>query len=219
MILNQFKPVVIALVSAGFAVAGSVAQAGVVNGSLTGPISNGGVPPGWSVLTGSPDTMDANNNVGVSGLLDFGAAPSATPDGGTWVGIGAGVGFIETFGQTVGGLTAGTTYTIAWYAGNFGYSPGTFGYINPNAINALVNGVSVGTGATLSLGSNWFLETATFTAISSSANLEFQLATDARSYMSIDGISVTAVPEPETYVLMLGGLAVLGTAFRRRKAV
>jgi hypothetical protein len=30
-------------------------------------------------------------------------------------------------------------------------------------------------------------------------------------------ISVTAVPEPETYALMLGGMALLGLAARRRR--
>ena len=114
MSLHRFKPLATAFLAAGFALAGTVAHAQLVtNGSLTGPISNGGVPPGWTVLQESPDTMDANNNVGVVGLLDFGAAPNATPDGGTWVGFGSSTGFTETFGQSVSGLTVGTVYKIS----------------------------------------------------------------------------------------------------------
>ena len=81
----------LALLVAFSAFAGATAQAQVVNGSLTGPISNGGVPPSWTLLAGSPDTMDAGNNVGVVGLQGFGAVPSATPNGGTWVGMGSDV--------------------------------------------------------------------------------------------------------------------------------
>jgi len=36
--------------------------------------------------------------------------------------------------------------------------------------------------------------------------------------ISTDGVSVSPVPEPETYALMLAGLAVVGAAARRRKA-
>ena len=34
---------------------------------------------------------------------------------------------------------------------------------------------------------------------------------------SLDNVSVTAVPEPETYAMMLAGLALMGTIARRRK--
>jgi hypothetical protein len=35
---------------------------------------------------------------------------------------------------------------------------------------------------------------------------------------SLDNVSVTAVPEPETYALMLAGLGLIGAVLRRRKA-
>jgi hypothetical protein len=218
MLTRSHKPKVGALVAIGFLLIGAAAQAQVTNGSLSGPIANGGVPPGWTLLAGSPDTMDAGNNVGVPGLQDFGVLPSASPDGGTWVGMGASQGFIETFGQTLTGLSTGVSYTISWYAGNFGYING---YTSSNAIDVLIDNTSVGTGATLNLGSNWFSQSVSFTATSSSQNLSFQLANSNSSYLSIDGISIstTAVPEPETWALVLAGLACVGVGHVRRLSV
>ena len=82
----------------------------------------------------------------------------------------------------------------------------------------MIDGVSAGTGATLALGSNWYQESVSFMATATTQALSFQLATEARSYMSIDGIAVTAVPEPQTYGLLLGGLLFVGVALRRRRA-
>ncbi len=92
-------------------------QAGPIltNGSLTGPIANASLPSGWDIFIGSPDTMDQNNNVGVTDLLSFIVAPgSPSPDGGTWVGFGRdpGSGFIEQFGQTLSGFTPGVEYSL-----------------------------------------------------------------------------------------------------------
>jgi hypothetical protein len=189
-------------------------EAQVTNGSLTGPIANGGVPPGWTILQETPDTMDQNNNVGVVGGSGFAAVPNPTPNGGTWVGMGRDVVFTEVFGQTLSGLTPGQQYNISWYAGNFGYAPS--GYINPNAIAARINGAIVGTGATLPVSSNWFSQSVVFTANSAIPSLSFELAAAAKSYMSIDGIAVTPVPEPVTGTLLMAATCAFGASRRRR---
>ncbi len=41
------------------------AESLVVNGSLNGSIANMDVPTGWTVLAGTPDTMDPTSNDGV----------------------------------------------------------------------------------------------------------------------------------------------------------
>jgi len=39
----------------------------------------------------------------------------------------------------------------------------------------------------------------------------------SRSSLTLDGNIVTAVPEPETYGMLLGGLGVLGLVARRKR--
>jgi hypothetical protein len=137
--------------------------------------------------------MDENNNVGVSGLLDFGVTPSGpSPDGGTWVGFAADGAFREIFGQTVTGLAIGVEYEISWYAGNFG----ALSYVATNAINVSVDGSSIGSGGVLPLASNWTTESVFFTATATSHDLSFGLLNADKAYLSIDGISLTAAAAP-----------------------
>lgn len=195
----------------------------IVNGSLTGQIDNNGVPPGWTLLTGSPDTMDEANNVGVPGSLAFGATPvGPSPDGGTWIGLGRDGGFIETFGQTVAGFVAGQQYTLTWYAGNFGYTGVPQPYTATNAIELLIDGVGAGAGSLVPLGRTWVPQSLSFTATAGTHQLDFRLANGDRSYMSIDGIAfddsgTDPVPEPASLMLFGTGLAGMVRAARRRR--
>lgn len=195
----------------------------VVNGSLTGQPTNGGVPTGWTSLRDSPDTNDVGNNSGLP-YYAFPVTPSASPDGGSWVGIGADLGtnFAERFGQTISGFTVGAVYRVAWYAANFGFGTSPFGYIAPAQVNVLIDGASVGYGSLLPLQPGWIAESLTFTAAASTLQLAFGSSVGPRSYISIDGIGLApaaAVPEPTAALLMLAGLgAVAGLATRRQLA-
>lgn len=191
----SFSMVIVCL-AMGLGATGSVsAQEFITNGSLTGPIANGNVPPGWTVLAPSPDTMDENNNVGTTGIA-FGADPSGpSADGGTWIGFAALDTFREIFGQTVTGLTVGTQYEISWYAGNFGAATGP-GYVGPNAIQVFVDGSPIGSGGVLPLASNWVTESLTFNATATSHEISFGLLNVDASYLSIDGISLMAAGPP-----------------------
>ncbi|MCS5619571.1 MAG: hypothetical protein NZ808_06905, partial [Myxococcota bacterium] len=169
----------------------------IVNGSLTGPIRNGylgpppTVPPGWTAIVGSPDTMDENNNLGVPWLV-FLTTPSPSPNGGTWVGfVSSGSSFRETFGQTAGVFTIGTVYSVSWYQANFGgESPG---YISSDVVEVLVDGVVVGNGSLAPLAPGWTSESVQFTATAVSHVLSFRPGGGVGgSYLSIDGISVRA---------------------------
>ncbi|MCP5057475.1 MAG: hypothetical protein GY937_12225 [bacterium] len=141
----------------------------LVNGSLTGPIANSAVPAGWSVTSFSPDTMDENNNIGVIGLGLFGATPSPSPDGGTWVGLFTVGTTVEKFAQSVSGFSIGQSYEISWYHSNFGYAAST----SDVSIEVFVDGGSIGAGPSIALGTPWFSESLTFVATATTHTIEF----------------------------------------------
>jgi hypothetical protein len=63
-------------------------------------------------------------------------------------------------------------------------------------------------------------QTLEFTADSSTTTLTLKNPSDPSAignYPHVDNVSVIAVPEPETYALMLAGLGALGLAIRRNK--
>lgn len=192
----------------------------LTNGSLTGPIANAAVPSGWSVTNGSPDTMDQDHNVGITNVPFVAAPVGPSPDGGTWVGFGRADGLVESFAQTVSGLVIGNTYTLSWYGGNFGAIVGACPtYCGANAIEALIDGTSIGDGGLLTPDRNWFTQSLQFVASASSVDLEFRLRDNAASYLSIDGISLDGdtTPVPEPAVLGLLSLSLLGLAVARRR--
>ena len=118
--------------------------------------------------------------------------------------------------QTVA-TKAGTTYNLSfWYAPRAGVADSS------NGIEALWNGVVIasvsghGNAASswtqysrlVSAGSEPF-STLSFRAVGTSDSLGG----------SLDNVSLTAaVPEPETYAMLLAGLGLMGTVARRRKA-
>jgi hypothetical protein len=206
----------------------------LINGSLSGMIDNKGVPSGWMALNGSPDTMDENNNLGLPSE-PFGATPSASPDGGTWVGFAdeptsGGDHFPEILGQSVTGFEIGFIYSVSWYQANFGFPEGSI-YLSPDSIGMSVDSDLVGLSSISALASGWTLETLQFIASNATHTLSFGVSgAIGSSYMSIDGISIAdighcsefpegcpsaKVPTPPT--ILLFGIGLIGLGFARRR--
>jgi hypothetical protein len=184
--------------------------------------------------------MDQSNNSGQP-TIQFLATPSASPDGGTWVGLASvkisGTTELEGITQKVSGFTIGKSYSLSWYHANFGWKHASlpmdpFVADDANGIEVFADGAAIGSGAILAVGTNWVEESITFVATDTELDLTFQAFAmpneGDNSYQSIDGISLAelppidppptnAVPEPAALSLFSGaGLAML-LAGRRRK--
>ena len=122
----------------------------------------------------------------------------------------AGKGVVQTF-DTV----AGQQYTVGFDLGN------STDYNNSNGISGLV--VSAGSlnqlvsSVTNNSRNAWDHFELRFVAQSAHTTLSFT-GDQAIHYIGLDNVSVTAVPEPETYAMLLAGLGVMGAVARRRQS-
>ena len=168
---------------------------------------------------------------GVDGTVVLWAA-TASPNGGNFLGsdpdfspngpnstTGGAGGAVY---QTVGGLTAGKTYAVSFYqagAQQKGFSGATTEYW------AVSLGAQTKDSPILSNGSEgftgWSSDTLDFTATGTSEVLSFLAEGTGGSglppFALLDGVSLTQVPEPATWAMMLVGFGALGTAIRSRR--
>lgn len=212
-----------------------------VNGADSVPgsqqVTAAGLPNNWTngiitATSNSPDTINLGNYLGRPNGNQFRATPTASNDGGSWVGVAREDAFSlnENFSQTINDFTIGQNYQIKWEDANFGILFARNGnpvYDDTNSFTAQLlsggNTVFSYTGQARAIGSDWLSQTSSiFTAQNTSYTLQFQIADGSKSsYMSIDGIQiveaqVAAVPEPQTWALMLGGLMLIGFTARKR---
>jgi hypothetical protein len=120
----------------------------------------------------------------------------------------------SAWSQTIS-VTGGKTYDFTvWVASSYPTSPAT--------LNLSVNGTQVGSTFTASTTTGlWQQFSGDFTASSNSAALSIIDTNLTRSGndFALDDISVSAVPEPGVWVMMLGGMAILGAMLRMGHAL
>lgn len=109
---------------------------------------------------------------------------------------------------------SGQHYQLAFdMAGNF------FGGSNVKtlSVNLGSNGIySFNTGGKGAADMGWTHYTTTFVALSSITTLSFLSNVSGNAGATLDNISVTAIPEPETFAMLLAGLGLMGAIVRRR---
>jgi hypothetical protein len=153
----------------------------------------------------------------------------SSPDGGSFMVLDGDPGFTGPFSQTIDGLNVGSSYKLSfWWAGGelsnrTGYTSitltGTFGsdpFSTPTFNNSKPSGVAGDF-------SGWQLVSFTFKASAASQVLSFLASGTAPTpnlppVAFLDGVSLTAVPEPATWGMMILGFGALGAVARRRRA-
>ncbi len=195
--------------------------------------------PGWLLSSCITSCAAGANNVfsfilqsnySTAGIYDaqynqesyfYGGGPGVSPVGGNAYTADGGY-EIGVLGQMVTGLSVGQTYQLSFYQASMQQSgyPGNFtgdwkvGFGNQVQTSSTMVNPSMGD-------TGWTLQTMDFTATSVSQALLF-MASATNSYppfLLLDGVSLTAVPEPASYALV--GVGVLGLLLlhrRRQKA-
>ncbi|MBL8059186.1 MAG: hypothetical protein JNK63_00550 [Chthonomonas sp.] len=229
--MNTYRTLSLGLLIA----AASSSFAFIVNGSFeTGTAYSGapnifspGTPAPWVATTFTPDMYDnaAVDGWGIGGIAAYNNMMSGVvaAHGHRFIGFAASapMGFGESFGQNVSGLTVNNQYTVT---ASMITDPTTLGnvqfggvYDGYGTIDAYFNNAYIGTFAQNTLSKTWQTRSFTFTASATSGFLEFRAMADMStpvlrsSYMGLDNLQT--VPEPFTMVTLGLGLASL---IRRR---
>ena len=156
-----------------------------------------------------------------------------SPDGGAFMILDGDPGFAGPFQQTVNGLTVGKQYDLSFYWAG-GELSNRMGFVS-DQLHVTFSGANAFPGDTQSTAkyfntagptqagsfSGWMQVDMIFTAHSTSQVLSF-LSDGAPGgnlppVALLDGVSLTEVPEPAVWALMLLGFGGLGAAIRRRR--
>ncbi|CAM3290694.1 hypothetical protein SPAN111604_14870 [Sphingomonas antarctica] len=218
----MFKTMIIA--AAVFAVPATAATNLIGNGGFESPgAPNGGYLQGfggntdgfWTV-TGN-DVLVLNTNYVENGItfnaFEGSNALDITGSGNT--------GPADGLYQDVA-TVAGRSYNLSFALGNGSDAPQGATYLLPSSIGLTIGGgvAQNFTNAAISPnGINWAIQNYRFTATGSTTRVAFTNNTPGGdNYAGLDAVSLTAVPEPASWALMLGGFGLMGGAMRRRRS-
>ncbi len=188
--------VTIAVANASFE---TLPPGGLPNGCGTGCSFSSGAIPGW-ITTGATGQFQP----GSAGFYNF------VPDGLT-VAYSNGGSITQTVGATA---VAGRTYTLSTA---FGVRNDI---ANPGSIRLLVGANTIFATGIAPTPGNWATYTASYTATLADAGsaISIELVSPG-SQGGFDNVALTAVPEPASWALMIGGFGLTGAALRRRRTL
>ena len=191
----------------------------VVNGSFED--SSFGAPGGYTLgLVGSavPGWLIPSGDGTYPWGLTNGAFGSFTPYGDQFFVLGRYDTATEfTIQQTLTGLTVGSTYNLSFaIASELNCCANAeVSYLSGSSTTSQIfSATNSGTYWT-----DWSTHSMNFIADSSSVTFQFKDVNPTTNGhdIGLDNVSVTAVPEPETYALFMAGLGLMGFVARRRK--
>jgi hypothetical protein len=202
----------------------------LTNGSFELPVVPTGsftsLPVGSPLLTGWAIVGPAGTQVApVSGSFSQNGVTFPAQDGAQWLDLtGNGSNSTEGVSQSVG-TVIGDRYELTLYVGNT-TGGGIFG--TTSTVNVLVNGVQTfsDVNSTVSpTAQNWQQFSHVFVATGTTTTLAFLNGDPSGDnnngldnvVLSDLGPVVGAIPEPETYAMLLSGLGVLAFTIRRKK--
>lgn len=185
--------------------------------TLTGWTSSNGNDGGYNFV------LDSSTATTKKSAIWLKSSFTASSDGGNFFASDQ-LYYPGTLSQTITGLTVGGIYTLT-----FDYALAQqVGFTGANSDNywQVSLGDSTQNSSALSIAnggfSGWTTATMTFTATSASEVLAFLAkgtSPGAPPFLLLDSVSLTAaVPEPETWGMMLGGIGLIGFIARRRRA-
>jgi hypothetical protein len=184
---------------------------------VTGWTGNGGY--NLYFFAGTATTVSANSQYGGGLEKLYGPLP-ASPTGGNFVAIDGDLGAQGRISQSIAGLVVGQQYLLSfdWGAGQVQSRTGATTEEFSVSLGGETHTTSVVANPSASF-TGWFHSTMTFTATNAIETLSF-LSIGTPSGLppiaTLDGVSLTAVPEPAAFGLL--GIGLLGLVAVRRRA-